>query len=172
MDEALRRAARAQGVNLQQARPSLEALHGAIREYREIFRPQQQVRLQELRRLALEAMHRLAGFRPRLMSPLIHGEGPLDTVRLMLTCDTPEQVMLHLHDRRIPWREAEVTLHYSGNRRIARPALRFMAGDTEIELVLLDEGARSDPPRDPVTGGRLETLDADQLAQLVSAVEG
>lgn len=171
LDEALRRTARAQGLNLQQARPSLEALHGAIREHRELFRPQQQIRLQELRRLALEAMHSVAEFRPRLMSPLIHGDGPLDRVRLILTCDTPEQVMMHLHDRHIPWREAETTLHYSGNRRIARPALHFMAGDTAVELVLLDESSRSDPPRDPVTGGRLETLDADQLTQLVGAAE-
>jgi hypothetical protein len=46
-----------------------------------------------------------------------------------------------------------------------------MAGDTTVELVLLDESSRSDPPRDPITGGRLETLDADQLARLIAAEE-
>lgn len=169
LDEALRRAARAQGVNLQQARPTREELRAAINDYRELFRPQQVQQLWRQRRLALQAMQTFLAFQPRLIGSLIHGDGALDTVQLLLFTDSPEQVMHHLHDRRMPWRDTEVSLHYSGGRRIARPALRFLAGDTTIELVLLDRGSRSDPPRDPITGGRLEMLNPDELAQLIAA---
>lgn len=167
LDSALQRAARNLGVQLQQARPSLEALRAAIREHRELFRPEQLRRLQEQRRLALDAMRSLAEFRPRLTGPLIHGDGPFDRVRLLLIADTPEQVMMHLDDRHIPWRDAEVLLHYSAGRRVNRPAVRFVAGATAIELIILDPGSRSDPPRDPITGGPLEMLDADQLNALI-----
>ena len=169
LDEALRRAARAQRINLQQHRPSLEALRAAIRDYRELFRPQQAAQLARQRALALEAMRTFAAFRPRLAGSLIHGDGPLDRVRLLLFCETPEQLMQDLGDRHIPWRDAEVTLHYSGGRRQNRPAVRFLAGETTVELVILDPRSHSDPPRDPITGGRLETLDADQLARLAAA---
>jgi len=167
LDSALQRAARNQGVKLQQARPSLEALRAAIREHRALFRPDQERRLQGQRRLALDAMRALAEFRPRLIGSLIHADGPFDRVRLLLIADTPEQVMLHLGDRHIPWRDAEVSLHYSGGRRVNRPAVRFMAGETAIELIILDRDSHSDPPRDPITGGPLEMLDADQLNALI-----
>lgn len=167
LDSAVQRAARNQGIQLQQTRPSLEALRMAIRERRELFRPEQARQLQEQRRVALEAMRSLAGFRPRLIGSLIHGDGPLDSVRLLLIADTPEQVMMHLNDRHIPWRDAEVSLHYSARRRVSRPAVRFVAGATAIELIILDPGSRSDPPRDPISGGPLEMLDADQLHALI-----
>lgn len=166
LDSALRRAARAQGVRVQ-SQPSVETLRAAIHDYRQLFRPQQLQRLQAQRRLALGAMQSFSGFQPRLVGPLIHGDGPLDGVRLLLIADTPEQVMMHLHDRHIPWRSAETALHYSGGRKVKRPALCFLAGDSTVELVILDHDSRSDPPRDPITGGPLEMLDEGQLDALI-----
>jgi hypothetical protein len=167
LDSALRRAARTLGVRLQQARPPVAALRAAIADYRALFRPQQVQRLQEQRRLALTAMQRLGELRPRLIGSLIHGDGPLDHVRLLVYADTPEQVALHLEEHRLPWQATDTVLVYSGGRRISRPALRFMAGETVIELVVLDHSGHSDPPRDPVTGGTLEMLNADQLSALI-----
>lgn len=168
LETALRRAARERGISLQQARPPTAALQAAIRDYRELFRPQQSKDLQAQRQLALHAMQTFAEFRPHLVGAPIHGDGPLDRVRLLLFADTPEQVMLHLSDRHIPWQDAEVVLHYSGGRRIARPALRFLAGETTVELVILDRQSRSDPPRDAITGGRLEMLDAAEVGALAA----
>lgn len=168
LDSALRRAARNHGIPLQQARSSIASLRAAIRDYRELFRPGQLDKLRQQRRLALTAMQSLAEFQPRLIGSLLHGEGPLDRVRLLLLSESPEQVMLHLTDRHIPWRDTEVTLHYSGGRKLARPAVRFLAGETDVELVIIDSSSRSDPPRDPVTGGPLEMLSADQLSVLIA----
>ena len=112
-------------------------------------------------------MSEFAAFRPRLFGGLLHGDGPLNLIRLLLFADTAEQVMRHLSDRHIPWQDTEVTLNYSGRRRIARPALRFLAGQSTVELVILDHSSRSDPPRDALSGGRLEMLGIEELNALV-----
>lgn len=165
---ALKRAGRNLGIKPQQARPPLGVLRSAIQDHRSLFRPQQMQLLQARRQLALDAMRTFADFRPRLFGALIHGDGPLDVVRLLVLADTVEQLMLFLKDRNMPWREAETLLNYSGGRRLAHPTLRFQAGETMVELVVLGHGSRSDPPRDPVTGGPLETLATDELAALVA----
>ena len=169
LDSPLKRAARRHGINLQQTRPRLESLQSAVREYRDLFHPEQAEVLARQRELALQAMQSFNEFHPRLIGGLIHGDGPLDRIRLLVLADNPEQVILHLNDRHIPWREAEAWLNFSGGRRQLRPALRFLAGDTTVELIVLDSGSRSDPPRDPVSGGKLEALTADELRALVRA---
>ena len=168
LEEALKRAARKHGIKPQQAWPPLEALQAAIRDYRELFRPRQLVQLLEQRRLALQAMSVFEEFRPRLFGALLHGDGPLDVIQLLLLADAPEQVMHHLSDRHIPWQETEIILSYSGGRRTARPAVRFLAGETTVELIILDHQSRSDPPRDALTGGRLETLGVEELNALIN----
>jgi hypothetical protein len=166
MEEAYRRTCRKQDIQLKQT-PPVEALRSAIREYRELFRPQQLVQLRQQRRLALQAMSEFLPFQPQLFGSLLHGDGPVDTIRLLLFADAPEQVMHHLSDRHIPWQDTEVVLSYSGGRRTARPALHFFAGETMVELVMLDHQSRSDPPRDPLTGKRLEMQGIDQLNALL-----
>lgn len=86
---------------------SPEQLRTAVDEYRRLFRPQQLNQLHACRRLALDAMCDLAAFEPQLAGSLVHGDGPLDRIRLLLRADTPEQVIMHLDDRHIPWRTAE-----------------------------------------------------------------
>ena len=169
LEQALVRAARKQGIKLQRGSPSREALQRAINDYRELFRPQQSEHLAAQRMLALEAMRSFADFRPLLSGALVQGDGPMNKIRLLLFADSPEQVILHLTDRGMPWHSTEVSMHYSGGRRVAQPALRFVAGDSTIELVVLDPKTRSDPPRDTITGGRLEMLDIDQLNTLLEA---
>lgn len=170
-EDALRRVARQHGIKLQQAIPPIEALHTAIHDYRELFKPEQLVELEERRRLALQAMAEFAEFQPRLFGALLHGDGALDLVQLMVFADSPEQLMHHLSDRHIPWQESERVLHYSGGRRIARPALRFLAGEATVELAILDPGCWSDPPRDALTGRRLEMQGVDELNALIARAQ-
>ena len=167
LDGALRRAACELGVNLNHMRPSRDELHAAIHDYRMLFRPQQEQRLQEQRRIAAKAMQLFCEFQPRLIGALARGDGPLDRVQLLLFADSPEQVILELTERHIPWQESEVTLHYSGGRRGLHPALRFMAGETSVELIVLDRNSHSDPPRDTITGGPMDALSLERLNALL-----
>lgn len=146
----------------------MNELRAAIDEYRMLFKPRQLTQLLQQRRLAREAMGEFAAFRPRLFGDLVHGDGPLDRIRLMLIADTPEQVMHHLSDRHIPWQDGEAVLNYSGRRRAARPCLRFLAGESMVELVVLEQRSHSDPPRDPLTDRPMEMLGVDQLDALIA----
>lgn len=169
LEHALALAAQDRGINLRQLRLTREELNRTIADYRALFQPQQLATLEKQRRLALEAMRNLAAFAPRLAGTLVHGGGPLDEIRLLVYADSPEQVLMHLHGQGIPWQDAEVELRHAGNRRRYWPAVRFMAGDTRVELVVLNPRSNSDPPRDAVDGGRLQTFDHSQLTALLEA---
>lgn len=145
----------------------MNELCAAIHEYRALFKPHQLTQLQQQRRLAREAMSELSAFGPRLFGNLVHGDGPLNRISLMLIADTPEQVMHYLHDRHIPWQDGETVLNYSGRRRVARPSLRFLAGESTVEMVILERRSHSDPPRDSMTGGSMEMLGIEQLDALI-----
>jgi hypothetical protein len=167
LGEALRRAAERHGVRLRQGQPGRAVLTAAIREYRALFRPDSADRLQAQRRFALEAMDAFSDFAPRLAGPLVEGDGPLDLVRLLVYADTPETVALTLTDRHIPWRPADTTLLHGAGQRRAHPAFRFLAGDSRVEIVVLNESDRRDPPRDPLSAARLPTLDRKELAERI-----
>ncbi len=167
LQQALTQVARKRGIKRQSGWPSRAALQQAIDDYRSLFHPQQSDYLITQRGLALEAMRTFVEYRPQLVGALVNGDGPLDRIRLLLFADSPEQVILHLEDRGMPWHSTEVSMHFSGGRRMAQPALCFLAGDVTIELIVLNPKLRSDPPRDPVDGGPLAGLDIERLADLL-----
>ncbi len=169
LGEALRRAAERHRVHLRPGQPGRDALVSAIREYRALFRPDSLDRLQAQRRFALEAMDAFAEFSPRLAGPLVEGDGPLDLVRLLVYAETPETIALALADRHIPWRPADITLTHSGGQRRSHPAFRFVAGGNRIEVLVLNAADRGDPPRDPLSGARLPSLDRKELAGRVAS---
>ena len=167
--DALQRAALETGSRLDGAGIDLAELRAEIASYRALFHRPQLARLYASRRLALDAMRSLEAFRPRLAGALVHGDGPLDEVRLVLAADTPEDVAMTLDDRHIPWRDAEVMIDFASNRREARPALRFRAGDVGVELVILNQADRGRPPREPFSNQPATLLDAQELAALLEA---
>ncbi len=168
-EQALTHAATTHGMPLHRCRPSPEELRAAVREHRALFHPEQFVELAAQRQTALEAMRSLAPFHPRLFGSLVEGTGPLDRISLLLQADATEVVIHALEDRRIPWRSAEQTLHHASGERQAHPALRFEAGGSSIELVILARNYRSNPPCNPIDRKPLETLNSDALAARLAA---
>jgi hypothetical protein len=168
---ACRKAAERLGERNPRNWPDAAAIEAALREYQSLFRADRQpAELARLRQLALQAMGDLADFQPRLVGAVAKGLADSHSpIRLLLTADTPEQVALALQERHIPWRSAEVVLTFSRNRREARPAFRFQAGETMVELVVLQPSERSDPPRDPADNAPLKGLSSQDLAALLAA---
>lgn len=172
LGQALQRAAQEAGIRLPRGAPPLQDLRATIESYRTLFHPEQAAALRQLRQRALEAMRQLIEFEPRLFGPAIHGDGPLDLIRLLLKVQPAEKLMMHLDDRHIPWQSSETPLNFGGGRQARQPGARFMAGDQRVELVILDAENRSDPPRDPIGGGPLEMLDIEQLSALLDERTG
>lgn len=166
---ACRKAAEQLGERNQKRWPSPQAIEQALRDYQQLFRADSQAdALQSLRRLALAAMQDFAHLSPRLVGPVARGVADRHSgIRLLMRAETPEDVALLLTNRHIPWHAAEVTLMFSRNRRMARPALRFQAGDTRMELVILPPSDRNDPPLDPADEKPMRGLSAAQLETLL-----
>jgi hypothetical protein len=171
LGDALHRAAQDNGTRIRSGDVDLEELRTQINEYRTLFRPAQLAVLRANRTLALEAMRSLQAFDPRLFGSLVHGDGPVDTIRLLLTADTPESVMLALGDMHIPWREDETALMLSPEGSEMRPALRFQAGDAEVELVIVSERDRRRSPRDLLGRQPMRLLTAAQLRTLIAGAD-
>jgi hypothetical protein len=170
-EHALAQAATTSGLQLHQCRPSPEELREAVREYRALFRPEQFAELAAHHQAALEAMRSLAPFHPRLFGSLVDGTGPLDQISVLLQAESAEVVIHELEDRHIPWRSDEKILHHTSGEQQAHPALRFEAGRSSVELVILARHFRSDPPCNPIDHKPLETLTTDALAAHLAALE-
>ncbi len=173
LEHAKRRAAQRLGCRDRAQWPENIEIEEALREHQRLFLSDRQPEaLHRLRQVALEAMQAFAEFRPRLVGAALEGTADVhSSVRLLLSADSPEEVAFALTDRHIPWLAAEVTLRFAHDQRETRPSFRFQAGDTAVELVVLQRADQSDPPRDSATGLPLRTADQTEVAALlVSAV--
>jgi hypothetical protein len=152
-DRARRKAAERTGISDKRMWPSNGEIEEARLQQRRLFEggESDQV-LKILREHALTTMRSLTEFTPRLVGPVLRGN-PDSTrgVRLHLFTDNPEEVVLTLIDRGIPWRQGEALLRFGGGKRNAHPLLTFLAGQVPFEFVVLPLGALRNPPLDPVS---------------------
>ena len=97
-----------------------------------------------LREQALQGMRSFADFRPRLVGSVLDGLADArQPVRLLLFADRAEDVVFALMARDIPWQQQERTLRFADGARRTCPVLRFFAGETGFELVVLPLSALS-----------------------------
>ncbi len=126
-------------------------IQAALAAQQRLFHQGQAAALEGLRRRAAEVMRRFQRFRPRLVGAVEVGTADTGTpVRLHLFADTPEEVILALIDRGIPWDERPLDLPYADGRRRQRPLLRFLAGEVTFELLVLPTAELHDPPLSPL----------------------
>jgi hypothetical protein len=173
-DRARRKAAERAGISDRRSWPSNELIQDALIAQRRLFRGQEHVReLDRMRCDALEAMRIFADFAPHLVGPVLCGAGDVrDGVQLHLFADRPEDVMLRLMDRRIPYRERDRVLRYARGERRAHPAFRFVAGDVPFELIVLPTRALRNPPLDPVSERPERGADLAAVKRLIAGAEG
>lgn len=171
LGDAKRRAAERLGVRDARELPDNLAVLGAIVEYQRIFESDTAPsRLAHLRQVALQAMHALAEFEPRLVGPVLYGTAFDHTpVTLHLHCDEAEAVMRRLLALRVPFRAEERPLRTSRHATENVPALLTMLEDVELELLVLVRQRLANPPISPLDGGVYRRLDATGLAALLDS---
>jgi hypothetical protein len=169
-DRARRKAAERTGAMDRRGWPTNEAIADALMIQRRLFQGDTHARdVLQLRGAALQAMHALHPFSPRLIGPVLRGCGHADAgVQLCLYADRPEDVVFALIEQRIPWQEHERTFRYGGGERRPHPVFRFVAGVTPIELIVLPRDAQRNPPLDPVTERPQRGADIAELERLVA----
>lgn len=133
--------------------PSNAEIQQALSEHLRLFHHDSQPRaLEQLRRLALEAMQAFKAFDPRLTGPVLDGTADADSsIQLYLFTETPEEIIFKLNDMNIPWREEESRLRHSNNRYMSYPTFLIHAKGTAIRMIVLPLSAIRNPPLSPIT---------------------
>jgi len=161
--------------------PANEEVETALREYLALFGgTAHQHRIQHLRQMAVEAMHFLQQFEPRLVGAVLSGTAtPSTAVQLHVSAETPEEVALLLYERHIPFDQAERRVRFGGERVASVPAFRFVVSaatgetgttqDTVIELWVFNMRAVRELPLSPVDGKPMQRADVRDVERLLQA---
>ncbi|MCC5861918.1 MAG: hypothetical protein JJT93_08435 [Gammaproteobacteria bacterium] len=127
-------------------------------------------RLDSMRRTALEAMRALAAFSPRLVGPVLAGTATEHSaVNLHVFADTPEEVLMALFELRIPFDSFERRLRTRAGAGYEEfPALRFIAGDTPIEVTVFPCHGVRQAPLSPVDGKPMRRAAEAEILSLLT----
>jgi len=149
--------------------PTALEIERALADYQRLFQgSDHDRRLQALRRHAVQAMRRLAPVRPRLVGRVLSGTAAEHTpVTLHLFTDSPEEVSVYLMDRTIPYRMRDKRLRDGEGRWRTWPGFSFLAGDTEIELVVFGHTEFRHAPPSPVDGRPMPRAALAQVEELL-----
>jgi hypothetical protein len=148
------KAAERLGVAEASALPRNTEIENALAEYQRLFDPGgHELTLEAQRRAALQAMHWLSQFEPRLVGPVLSGTATeYADIQLHLFADTPEYVALKLIDRGIA--------HEVTERRVRLEATVFPL-----------DGIRQ-APVSPVDGRPMRRADAAEIQDLLRSATG
>ncbi|HUG73708.1 MAG TPA: hypothetical protein VMK82_09810 [Steroidobacteraceae bacterium] len=130
---------------------------------------QHQHRLQEQRRVAIEAMRLLHKFEPRLVGPVLAGSATEHSdIQLHLFSDSPEAVYLHLMDQRYSYEVFERRVRMSMERQIMVPSVRFQMGEETVEAVVFPGDGIRQAPVSPVDGRPMRRADPREVQQMLA----
>ena len=171
---AKEKAARRLGASgdAQQGWPSNAEIEAELQSRLQLFHGEaHSAELRRLREQAVQSMHWLAEFQPRLIGPVLSGTATRHAaITLHLFVDTPESVIFFLMDQRVVYEEAWQRLHYGDAPARDYPSLKLNYAGADLRLILfdLDEDRRS--PASPVDGRPLRRATLAQLQKLLEGV--
>ena len=143
--------------------PTNQEVESALQEYLQLFaREHTDQHLTHLRQLALEAMHFLSPFAPRLCGSVLQGTVTRHSeIQLHLTADNSEELVWHLLQHEIPYSETDKRIRFGPDR------YRFQADGIDIELCVFSPTQARMTPLSPVDGKAMERADSKALAAMI-----
>jgi hypothetical protein len=171
LDRARRKAAARLGITNKRCWPDDAEVEDALQcEYR-LFEDEDQRRVtQTLRERALAAMKMFAEYDPRLVGQSVSGTASLTQgVRIHLFADDAREIVFRLIDKRIPWREQDCQQRYTDGTRQSHPMFAFVADGVPVELVVLPQQTRHNPPLSAISERPERGLDTRALEELLRA---
>ena len=168
---AKRKAALRLGLGDSRDLPRNDEIEREREAYQRLFGDEERARhVGALRRHALEAMRLLDPFGPRLVGPVLSGSADRHSeICLHLFSDPPEDVAMFLLDRGIVHDQGEARVRFQADGHERLPAFRFLAGETQVELVVFSARARRRTPLSPVDGRPMRRAKLAEVAALVEA---
>jgi hypothetical protein len=171
---AKRKAAERLGVGEASALPRNTEIEEALAEYQRLFDPNgHELTLEAQRRAALQAMHWLSQFEPRLVGPVLTGTATEHAdIQLHLFADTPEYVTLNLIDRGIAHEITERRVRLDAERIKAFPGLRFAVDNRAVDATVFPLDGIRQAPVSPVDGRPMRRADAAEIQDLLRNATG
>ncbi len=150
--------------------PTNQEVEEELREYLELFHAKQlSGTLETLRRCAIEAMHFLAEFKPRLVGSVLSGIVTAESrIQIHVSADTPEDIGLLLDDHNIPFEENDKRLRYGGDRYETCPVYCFSADSNPIEVYVFDHKKGRETPLSPVDGRPMKRATIKEVEKLLN----
>jgi len=132
---AKRKAAERYGVVDGSLLPRNTEIEAALQEYQRLFGGESHVEtLQGQRAVALDVMHRLQRFQPRLVGPVLTGTAtPHDDVVLHVFVDRIETLSFDLMDQGVPHETGERRIRLDADRTAQQPTIRLEVDDQPVE---------------------------------------
>jgi hypothetical protein len=170
---AKRKAAERLGVGDASVLPKNTEIEAAIAAHHRLFGANDhQDTLSELRRIAVQAMHLLRDFEPRLVGPVLVGTASAHSeINLHLFADQPESVAMRLLEQGIPHEVVERRLRYEPTRIVSYPAFRFVAGRQPIDAVVFPIDGIRQAPASPVDGRPMRRGALAEVEELLAEQE-
>ncbi|MEO7067550.1 MAG: hypothetical protein ABI114_11620 [Rhodanobacter sp.] len=154
-----------------QSLPQNAEVEQALREHQRLFLAGSQPRWLHQRRLAaVDAMHFLAAFEPRLIGAVLEGTADAHSpVCLHVFSDDADAVTRYLRDNGVP---AEIQArhlqhHHPDDDQTEYPVLLFNAGELPFDLTVLPRDALRQAPRDPIDDRPMRRASLSQLQALL-----
>lgn len=166
---AKRKAAERFGVVDGSVLPRNTEIEEALQEYQRLFGGEAHLEsLQAQREVALDVMHRLKEFQPRLVGPVLHGTAtPHDDVMLHVFSDRAENITFRLMDQGVPFEVGERRTRLDAERVVQQPALRLEVDGQPVEIVVFPIDGIRQAPSSPVDGKPMRRADTAEVAALL-----
>lgn len=167
---AKRKAASRLGAPDTQNLPRNTEVEAELAAYQRLFHEQDQPqRLRQLRGAALAAMQFFERFEPRLTGSVLSGTaGEHSDINLHLFAESPEDVTLFLLEGQVPFEQTQRRLRLNHDEYETYPAVRFLAGDVQIEAVIFPLNGLRQAPRSPLDGKPMARAGLRRVEELLA----
>ncbi len=161
----------AQQLNITNKRllPSNSEIEVALIEYQSLFHNnKQQQTICEFRKIACKTMSLLEEFNPRLVGSVLTGTANENSELIIhVFSETPEFVSLFLENNGIPVTICERRLKVDKKNHTYFTAFKFIAGNTNIALIILPPVSLKNAPFDPITQRPMKRASLRDLKKLL-----
>lgn len=167
---AKRKAARQLGAGDTASLPTNEEVETELLAYRNLYQAEEQSdRIQELREIALDAMHEFEEFNPYLYGPVLKGTaGPYADIDLQLFTDDLKAIELYLLNRDIPYEVSEQR-HYSGHEARAVQMFHLEWQGVPLNLAVYEANDERRSLKGSAAGRNIERASTAALSALMNA---
>jgi hypothetical protein len=151
---AKKKAAARIGVSERLALPSNLEVMDALSSYQALYGGHaHRENVANLRRTALQAMHMLAAFQPRLVGSVLDGTANAHArIALHVFADSVESVVFHFLEHDLPFHQEQRQIRWFNGEHRTVPLVVFELEDVEIEATIFDLLHLRQSPPSPIDG--------------------